>query len=191
MALQTSGAISLSELQTEFGGTNPISISEYYKGGTNVEDGITYTNYTADLAGDYVPNVPASGVVKVSDFYEAGNVIVWNESTSPVKTGVSTTESTTFLASTYITGLNTGDEFAVCAHHLAATSWTHSNTARATLVCTKGTSSTITVPQYYDKQWRIEISYDGDDTVTIGGYYCCSGTSFPNGGVYLLAVTRI
>ena len=30
MALPQSGAISLSEIQTEFGGTNPISISEYF-----------------------------------------------------------------------------------------------------------------------------------------------------------------
>ena len=33
MALQTSGAISLLDLQNEFGGSNPISISEYYRGG--------------------------------------------------------------------------------------------------------------------------------------------------------------
>lgn len=36
MALQSSGAISLSNIQTEFGGSNPISLSEYYKGGTYV-----------------------------------------------------------------------------------------------------------------------------------------------------------
>ena len=30
MALQTSGAISLADIQTEFGGSTPISISEYY-----------------------------------------------------------------------------------------------------------------------------------------------------------------
>ena len=30
MALQSSGAISLENIQTVFGGTNPISLSEYY-----------------------------------------------------------------------------------------------------------------------------------------------------------------
>jgi hypothetical protein len=30
MALPSSGAISFSQIQTEFGGTNPISLSEYY-----------------------------------------------------------------------------------------------------------------------------------------------------------------
>lgn len=36
MTLQTSGAISLSQVQSEFGGANPISMSEYYRGGTYV-----------------------------------------------------------------------------------------------------------------------------------------------------------
>jgi uncharacterized protein YkvS len=48
MVLQSSGAISLSNIQTEFGGTNPISISEYY----------------AAAAG-----VPSSGAIDFSDFY--------------------------------------------------------------------------------------------------------------------------
>ena len=36
MALQTSGAISFSQMQTEFGGSNPIGFDEYYKSGANV-----------------------------------------------------------------------------------------------------------------------------------------------------------
>ena len=36
MALQTSGAISFSQMQSEFGGANPISLSEYYKNGSYV-----------------------------------------------------------------------------------------------------------------------------------------------------------
>tara|TARA_B100002019_G_scaffold227251_1_gene200401 strand:- start:670 stop:1428 length:759 start_codon:yes stop_codon:yes gene_type:complete len=32
MALSSSGSISLSQIQTEFGGSNPISLSEYYQG---------------------------------------------------------------------------------------------------------------------------------------------------------------
>jgi hypothetical protein len=48
MVLQSSGAISLNNLQTEFGGTNPISISEYYAKAINV---------------------PASGTIALSNFY--------------------------------------------------------------------------------------------------------------------------
>ena len=53
MTLQSSGAISLGDIQTEFGGSNPISINEYYKNGTYVPESVetegtasnmTYTN---------------------------------------------------------------------------------------------------------------------------------------------------
>jgi len=39
MALQSSGAISLNQIATEFGGTAPHSMSEYLKGGDNVKSG--------------------------------------------------------------------------------------------------------------------------------------------------------
>ena len=35
MTLPSSGALSLSQIQTEFAGSNPISMSEYYKSGNN------------------------------------------------------------------------------------------------------------------------------------------------------------
>lgn len=43
MTLQTSGAISLANLQSEFGGSNPISISEYYKNGSYVPSSVSTT----------------------------------------------------------------------------------------------------------------------------------------------------
>lgn len=48
MTLQSSGAISLANVQTEFGGSNPISISEYYGAASGV---------------------PTSGQISLSDFY--------------------------------------------------------------------------------------------------------------------------
>jgi hypothetical protein len=59
MALPSSGPLSLSDIQAEFGGTNPISLSEYYKGGAFV------------LTTDFAPNVPTSGTINISDFYNA------------------------------------------------------------------------------------------------------------------------
>lgn len=55
MTLQSSGAISFSNIQAEFGNSNPISLSEYYRGGLNVPSGITA--------------IPASGAIHVSNFY--------------------------------------------------------------------------------------------------------------------------
>ena len=48
MALQNSGAISLLDLQNEFGGSNPISISEYYNAASGV---------------------PGSGTIALNNFY--------------------------------------------------------------------------------------------------------------------------
>jgi len=59
MALPVSGPISLADIQAEFGGTNPASLNEYYKGGAFV------------LNTDFAPNVPTSGTIGLSDFYGA------------------------------------------------------------------------------------------------------------------------
>ena len=55
MALQATGEISFSDLQAEFGGSNPISLSEYYRGGL----------YTSDNNA----SVPTSGAIQMDDFY--------------------------------------------------------------------------------------------------------------------------
>jgi hypothetical protein len=50
MALQASGAISLADIQGEFGGSNPIGLNEYYSAAAGI---------------------PASGVISIGDFYGA------------------------------------------------------------------------------------------------------------------------
>ena len=95
MALQTSGAISLSDIQSEFGGSNPISLSEYYGAASGI---------------------PASGAISLSDFYGAsavqysltspqyywlvgsqGNNIYWNGS----YIGAPSSSATTFTSGGY------------------------------------------------------------------------------------------
>lgn len=53
MVLVSSGAISLANLQTEFGGTNPIGLNEYYT-----------TGYASGVTG-----IPASGQISLNQFY--------------------------------------------------------------------------------------------------------------------------
>lgn len=55
MALPPSGPLSLSQIQGEFGGSNPISLSEYYRGGAFVTGNNT--------------SVPTSGTISISNFY--------------------------------------------------------------------------------------------------------------------------
>lgn len=61
MAIPSSGAISLATIQTEYGGANPISLSEYYRGGTYVPNTATTTT------------IPTSGTISVSNFYGTSN----------------------------------------------------------------------------------------------------------------------
>lgn len=74
MAIPSSGPISLTTVQTEFGGVNPISLSEYYAGGASgyVPAGTTGT-YGA---------VPSSGAISLRNFYgtTAVTIVLSNQS---------------------------------------------------------------------------------------------------------------
>lgn len=59
MPIPSSGPISLTTVQTEFGGTNPIAINEYYAGGAFV---------AAGTVGTFGP-VPSSGQISLQNFY--------------------------------------------------------------------------------------------------------------------------
>lgn len=59
MALPTSGPMSLSMIRGEFGGTGPVKLSDYYRGGGRVPN-------TPVNAG-----VPSSGPIRLSHFYGA------------------------------------------------------------------------------------------------------------------------
>ena len=61
MALQSSGAISLANIATEFGGSTPHSLSEYYGVATGV---------------------PSSGTISFDDFYGTSSVVTVTRSSS-------------------------------------------------------------------------------------------------------------
>jgi len=66
MTLQSSGAISLYDVQVEFGGSNPIGINEYYSGGSYVPSSVS--------------GIPASGTISLYNFYgkSAGGGFSWS-----------------------------------------------------------------------------------------------------------------
>lgn len=57
MAIVSSGQVAFSDIQTEFGGTNPIALSEYYAGALGPEA------------------VPSAGEITISDFYGTSSVL--------------------------------------------------------------------------------------------------------------------
>ena len=56
----SSGEIDFGDLQTFWGGSNPIEISEYYRGGS-------YVPSLSDTGDN--DNIPTSGAISISDFY--------------------------------------------------------------------------------------------------------------------------
>ena len=79
MALQSSGPISLANIQTTFGGANPIGLNEYYLNGA----------YTT---GSGATGVPTSGQISLGSFYGKSKVV-----SEVVPTAVATNFTGTYL----------------------------------------------------------------------------------------------
>lgn len=76
MAISTATSVSLSQIQTEFGGSNPISISEYYAGAGLVPSGTI--GYPTDAPGATGPHqqiaIPSSGAISFANFFGSSNI---------------------------------------------------------------------------------------------------------------------
>lgn len=103
MTLPASGAITLANIQSEFGGAAPTALGEYYRGGA-------YTPATALTAG-----IPSSGAIKLSDFYGKADVpapsatlrwtgAITNGGTLDASSFVTTPYSTLLVVQWYATG---------------------------------------------------------------------------------------
>ena len=84
MAIASSGAISISDISSEFGGSGARSLSDYYAGAGLVASLLTDTSGNA---------VPSSGTIKFSDFYTTAKFVAGSfttlsgNSTATVPTG--------------------------------------------------------------------------------------------------------
>lgn len=121
MALPSSGVLTLNDIQTEFGGTNPIDLSEYYRGGGLVPD-------TALNAG-----IPTSGVISVTDFYGATNLINLNFVNHGVASGNSGS-------------INIGTARGTRMVHLTGYVNNTTNTGGVTAVSINGSSAAVIIP---------------------------------------------
>jgi hypothetical protein len=81
MAIASSGEISLTTVQTEFGGSPPIAMSEYYAGAGLVGAGTTGT----------LGAVPSSGAISLGNFYGTSNVVAPQNTVAPSLSGNSVT----------------------------------------------------------------------------------------------------
>ena len=86
MPLQTSGAISLSQIAAEYGDSQPHSLSEFYAGGS------------AGVSSGGAPNVPSSGEISFDDFYGASNQVTVTISSNATNQNVSSLFGSNFSA---------------------------------------------------------------------------------------------
>jgi len=95
MALQSSGQISLSDIATEFGGSAPHSLSEYYGSDT----------------------VPASGEISIGDFYGTSNITYYAATGGTITTSGDYKVHTFNSSGTFTitTAGNTGIEYLIIA----------------------------------------------------------------------------
>ena len=76
MTLQSSGAISLSEIRTEFvGGSSAISLGDLYRGGSNIRANASNNNST-----NLAAQVPTSGAIAFNQFYSQAKGFSYTES---------------------------------------------------------------------------------------------------------------
>jgi len=103
MTTPTSGEIALTHLQTEFGGSNPISMSEYYAGGGYTPAGASGSNGA----------IPSSGTISLWNFYGATAsygtpIALFAGGDEGYGTGTSDTYRFTFSGAAYGTKTNVG-----------------------------------------------------------------------------------
>jgi len=77
MPITPSGAVSFSDLRTEFvGGSDAISLGDLYRGGSNIR-----AKHPTNTADNDAASVPESGALDVSDFYGQGKGFTFTYST--------------------------------------------------------------------------------------------------------------
>ena len=102
MALPSSGALSLSDIQTEFGGSSPISLNEYYAGGTYVPAGTSGT-YGA---------VPSSGAISIRNFYGTSKAVLTIPTTTQTASTMAFKSWSTAYAGFNFEGTSSGKYYA-------------------------------------------------------------------------------
>jgi hypothetical protein len=100
--LPTSGPLSLLDIQTAFGGSDPIGTNEYYAGGRYVETGqLGYPGGISTL-------IPSSGPISIADFYGSTPVV-------PGNSGIISTISTVTGIISYTLPLSAGTHIKILA----------------------------------------------------------------------------
>ena len=149
--LHTSGSISFAQLQSHFGGSNPIGINEYYRNGSYVPSIYTVTTTTTTTT-----RQPSSGTTYVAGstywLTTSGIYLMWN-GTNVVNGGSYTLTSTTAGGWTYYRGALVSSNYGISQYRIHRQQSTTSTSTTTTNINTGIPSSgTISMNQFYGGQ---------------------------------------
>ena len=162
MTLPTSGPLSLSDIQTEFGGVNPIGLDEYYAGGGRVPPGTTGTNGA----------VPSSGTISISQFYGTSTVVVTFNDFSLSAYELSPNDATCWYrinSNGNVYGTNGGVPFDLLEQWVTPTSFASDYEVYATLVSGSLTGGTTGawLSLGTTREWYVEETGSGTSLATL------------------------
>lgn len=154
MALPASGAISFSDIRTEFGDTGSISYADLYRGGSIVEDNYSNTD-----------SIPTSGVIDLQDFYG-----VRQEGTAQDKLTDFQTYRLTNLVYRGVEGV--GDDLPLTAD----TFHINNPVSRYLTSYTLAVPSTDRTSQHSSSQWTTLIGFVGGSATNVAANAIDTGT---------------
>ena len=174
MAIPSTGAVSFGDIQTEFGGSNPIGLSEYYAGGGLVPAGTTGTNGAVPSSGAICVNVfhgtskppPAS-----QQAYTTAGTYTW-----VAPTGVTSVSVVAVGAATYSPGSGYGGGGAGLGYK---NNYSVTPGSSYTVVVGAINSSTVNMTSYFVST---SVVAGRGPSITAGSRYLTGGTYVGDGG---------
>lgn len=172
MALPSSGPLSLSQIQGEFGGSNPISLSEYYAGGGLVPSGTSGT-YGA---------VPSSGAISIRNFYGTSNVVVNFDDYYLTALAFSPNDATCWYrinSNGYVYGTNLGTPFDLLQQWITPAGQASNYEVYATLTsgALSGGVLNTWLPLTISVDWYTQVTSLGTQTATLSFQVRKTGTA--------------
>lgn len=198
MALQSSGPISINNIATEFGGTVPHAINEYYKGGGLVPSTIPEAVTASSLTGSYAPNAryPAIGGYdpQINTFNRLYTHALWGDNGSTgsmdMSFNVNKTATYNYYFGWFIQNANTfsGNTYfyangsLIATHNLYTTS-NNTNSVTGTLSLSAGQTIRVRNDAFPSAGWSAHTVYIGGSTYNNAFIDSAANANIPTSGV--------
>jgi hypothetical protein len=198
MALQSSGPISINNIATEFGGTVPHAINEYYKGGGLVPSTIPEAVTASSLTGSYAPNKRQPAISgydpQINSFNRLYTHALWGDNGSTgsmdMSFNVSKTGTYNYYFGWFIQNANTfsGNTYfyangSLKATHNLYTTSNNTNSVTGTLSLSAGQTIRVRNDGFPSAGWSAHTVYIGGSTYNNAFIDSAANANIPTSGV--------